>query len=264
MQVRPHSFPDGLRWMRQSWQFYRRRAPLLIGLGLGFLFAQSAVLMLALLLMVPDMLVGLPRALLLPFLCLALLTLCREADLGRRADAARLMHTLQGTWPMVSAGFLFFLATELLVQLILAPHRENWEIVLNAVANEQPLPLQPMLEIIYASIRLFFATLPVVLLFAALPPLMGWHRFSTGKALFFATAALLRNWSALLVLLILFGLCIGGGMFLLTFLANVGLPPALISLVFFFGFCVPFGIATYHTAIQAIFPAPNGGNTRHG
>ena len=267
MQVLTHSFADGLRWFRLSWRFYAARPMPLVGLGIGFLLLQLLALLFGVLLFVPlssalslssDVLAGLPRALLLPFLCFTLLCLCRDMDLGRTSDPARFLAEVSGRWPMAAAGLIFFVLSELISLIILAPHREEWAAVMSAVSAGKPVPLDAFEQVAGALALSTALDLPVAVLFAGLPPLIGWLRLSVGKALFLVLVAAGRNWRALFMLVL--ALLMTSLLAILTLsvmLGVLGLPAGLVAVLLMFGVFLPWHIAAYYIAVREIFPLPH-------
>ena len=267
MQVLTHSFADGLRWLALSGRFYAARPMPLIGLGIGFLLLQLLALLLGVLFFVPlssalslssDVLAGLPRALLLPFLCFGLLCLCRDMDLQRASEPARLLSELPARWPMAAAGLMFFVLSELIALLILAPHREQWAAVMSAVSAGKPVPMDAFEPVAGALALSTALDLPVAVLFAGLPPLIGWLRLPVGKALFFALVAVWRNWRAIAALVLtLLALAVCSALVCVLVLGALGLPPALLALLLVFGVFLPMHIAAYYIAVREIFPLPH-------
>jgi len=200
MQLNLVGAKTGYLWFRQGIWLFRRNP---IGLLLLTLTATFALIVLSLI----PILGSVAFFVLLPSISVAFMMACRDVVLGKPINLAVLVAPLHQYGPRVAKSLLLLGALgactwALLFELV------NWigdgaflELALSDPSNGQAVLAGANLGLPLAV--LWLGAIPIMMLFWHAPVLIAWHEVAPVKAMFFSFVTCLRNWGALLVLVVI-------------------------------------------------------------
>ena len=253
MQAKKLTAGEGWRWLGTGFSLFRRNAPMLTVLIIGYW------LTLAMANVIP--LIGpIAATVAIPAFSVGLMNAVRKLDKGQPLEYMVLFsgfrHELK---TLLILGALYLAAS--LTALGASALADGGAFLQTMIGDHKPTAEEIASGdfLAAAQITLILMT-PVVMAWWYAPVLVAWHGFTAGKALFFSLFACLRNWRAFLAYAtcgLLFGGILPGiliGMLVAVAPGAAGIAPTLYMLPLIF-VLAPTMIASFYVSYRDVFTA---------